>query len=60
VKVVGEVRDILLYGGGKSINFLQGSSASLNRTSEQSNMKVKILGWLEIVAPEKGRGISIS
>jgi hypothetical protein len=41
-----EVRDILLWGKGKSIILLEGSQALSARTYDKSSMKLKNLDWL--------------
>jgi hypothetical protein len=53
---MGEVRRFILEES-KNAHLLEGSQASPVRPSDRSSVKVKTLGWLEIVARDRGRGI---
>jgi hypothetical protein len=46
-------------GREKECRLLEGSQASPVRPSDKVNTKVNKLGWLEAVAGDRGRGISI-
>jgi hypothetical protein len=56
---MGEMKDILLWGGTKGIILLEGSQASPVRPSDKGSMKVEKLEWLQPVVRDKCRGIMI-
>jgi hypothetical protein len=49
----------LHFVGKRNITLLQGSQASPSSPSDKGSMEVKMLGWLEAVASDRGSGILV-